>query len=181
MPSLIARGNPRVMFGVRGSVAMGGHCGGFRLTGHQENWPKKLFGLHLAQPLSRTSKWVRPARPPKTPPTEILISAPSPTRRSCLSMCVGAPTASCRWSVSRQVLEWPYTVGGQGAAPPPPPTNQRDHRGKKRNHLEERLLDQAQARASYTPLFGGRSRSAPQGMVSDVLAPKMIPQCFFGF
>ena len=23
------------------------------------------------------------------------------------------------------------------------------------NHLEERLLDQAQARASYTPIFGG--------------------------
>ena len=38
----------------------------------------------------------------------------------------------------------------------------------KSNHLEERLLDQAQARASYTPLFGGHSRSIPQGMILDV-------------
>ena len=38
----------------------------------------------------------------------------------------------------------------------------------KTNHLEERLLDQAQARASYTPLFGGHSRSIPQGMILDV-------------
>ena len=37
-----------------------------------------------------------------------------------------------------------------------------------RNHLEERLLDQAQARASYTPLFWGHSRSIPQGMILDV-------------
>ena len=37
-----------------------------------------------------------------------------------------------------------------------------------RNHLEERLLDQAQARASYTPLFWGHSRSIPQGMIFDV-------------
>ena len=36
------------------------------------------------------------------------------------------------------------------------------------NHLEERLLDQAQARASYTPLFWGHSRSIPQGMILDV-------------
>ena len=37
-----------------------------------------------------------------------------------------------------------------------------------RNHLEERLLDQAQARASYAPLFWGHSRSIPQGMILDV-------------
>ena len=37
-----------------------------------------------------------------------------------------------------------------------------------KNHLEERLLDQAQARASYTPLFWGRSRSIPQCMASNV-------------
>ena len=37
-----------------------------------------------------------------------------------------------------------------------------------RNHLKERLLDQAQARASYTPLFWGHSRSIPQGMILDV-------------
>ena len=36
------------------------------------------------------------------------------------------------------------------------------------NHLEERLLDQAQARASYTPLFWGHSHSIPQGMIFDV-------------
>ena len=36
------------------------------------------------------------------------------------------------------------------------------------NHLEERLLDQAQARASYTPLFWGHSLSIPQGMILDV-------------
>ena len=38
----------------------------------------------------------------------------------------------------------------------------------KTNHLEERLLDQAQARAAYTPLFWGHSRSIPQGMILDV-------------
>ena len=36
------------------------------------------------------------------------------------------------------------------------------------NHLEERLLDQAHARASYTPPFWGHSRSIPQGMIFDV-------------
>ena len=37
------------------------------------------------------------------------------------------------------------------------------------HHLEERLLDQAQARASYTPPFwGGHSRSISQGMIFDV-------------
>ena len=36
------------------------------------------------------------------------------------------------------------------------------------NHLEERLLDQAQARMPYPPLFGGHSRSTPQGMIFDV-------------
>ena len=36
------------------------------------------------------------------------------------------------------------------------------------HHLEERLLDQAQARASYTPLFGVHLRSIPQGMILDV-------------
>ena len=36
------------------------------------------------------------------------------------------------------------------------------------NHLEERLLDQARAWASYTPLFWGHSRSIPQGMILDV-------------
>ena len=39
---------------------------------------------------------------------------------------------------------------------------------KNRNHLEERLLDLAQARASYTPLFWGHSRSIPEGMIFDV-------------
>ena len=36
------------------------------------------------------------------------------------------------------------------------------------NRLEERLLDQAQARVSYTPLLGAHSRSIPQGMIFDV-------------
>ena len=36
------------------------------------------------------------------------------------------------------------------------------------NHLEERLLDQARARALYNPLFGGRSFSILQDMGSDV-------------
>ena len=42
------------------------------------------------------------------------------------------------------------------------------YRPRDENHLEERLLDQAQARASYTPLFWGHSRSIPQGMILDV-------------
>ena len=37
-----------------------------------------------------------------------------------------------------------------------------------RNHLEERLLDQAQAHVSYTPLLGGHSCNIPQGMIFDV-------------
>ena len=37
------------------------------------------------------------------------------------------------------------------------------------NHPEERLLDQAQARASYTPFFGGgHLRSIPVGMIFDI-------------
>ena len=36
------------------------------------------------------------------------------------------------------------------------------------NHLKERLLDQAQARASYTPFLGGHAPSIPQGMIFDV-------------
>ena len=54
-----------------------------------------------------------------------------------------------------------------GVDPPP----QCDLSGKQRNHLEERLFDQAQARASYTPPFGGCSRNIPQVVVSDVPAP----------
>ena len=37
-----------------------------------------------------------------------------------------------------------------------------------KNHVEERLLDQAHAVPLYTPpptLLGGRSRSIPQGMI----------------
>ena len=44
------------------------------------------------------------------------------------------------------------------------------------NHLEERLLDQAQARASYTPLFWGHSRSIPQGVIFNV---QPLPKSFF--
>ena len=36
------------------------------------------------------------------------------------------------------------------------------------NRLKERLLDQVQAQASYTPRFGGHSCSIPQGMIFDV-------------
>ena len=46
---------------------------------------------------------------------------------------------------------------------------------KNGNHLEERLLDQAQARTSYTPPFGGYTTyipfgglSIPKGMILDV-------------
>ena len=38
----------------------------------------------------------------------------------------------------------------------------------KTNHTEESLLDQTQARASYTPSFGAHLRSIPQGMIFDV-------------
>ena len=59
----------------------------------------------------------------------------------------------------------------QASAPPAPPVIVQTFSPGLRpitNHLEERLLDQAQARASFTPLFGARSRSMPQCMVSDV-------------
>ena len=49
----------------------------------------------------------------------------------------------------------PLVLGGESrtkARSPPPP----------------RVLDQAQARASYTPLFGGHSHSIPRGMIFDV-------------
>ena len=36
---------------------------------------------------------------------------------------------------------------------------------KTANHLEERLLHQAQARAPYTPLWGGHLRSIPQWVI----------------
>ena len=56
----------------------------------------------------------------------------------------------------------------------PPPTEnatitRRRNRHSDPNHLEERLLDQAQARASYTPLFWGRSRSISQCMVAKYM------------
>ena len=38
---------------------------------------------------------------------------------------------------------------------PPPPFYGGGGGWNRQNHLEERLLDQAQARASKTPLFGG--------------------------
>ena len=58
-----------------------------------------------------------------------------------------------------------------------------------RNHFDERLLDQAQARASYIPLFGSHSRSIPQGMILDVqplvkslfCTMKQSPNGFFDF
>ena len=37
-----------------------------------------------------------------------------------------------------------------------------------KNHLHERLLDQAQEQTLYAPLLGGRSRSIPQGMILHV-------------
>ena len=40
--------------------------------------------------------------------------------------------------------------------------------GGQKNHLKERLLDQAQVPALYTPLFEGHSHSIPQGMIFDV-------------
>ena len=58
------------------------------------------------------------------------------------------------------------------------------------NHLEDRLLDQAQAQTPYTPpLFGGHSHSIPQGMILDVqpsaksfFCPiKRSPNGFFDF
>ena len=55
---------------------------------------------------------------------------------------------------------WRTTAWGVLHTPPPFFVGQ--------NHLEERLLDQALARASYTPLFWGHSRSIPEGMILDV-------------
>ena len=67
-----------------------------------------------------------------------------------------------------------------GTYPPPPPEQETPLYSKRGgggegtvtfsfpNHLEERLLDQAQARASCSPLFWGHSRSIPQGMILDV-------------
>ena len=37
-------------------------------------------------------------------------------------------------------------------------------RAKLENHLEERLLDQAQGRASYIPCFGDQLVTIPQGV-----------------
>ena len=66
----------------------------------------------------------------------------------------------------------PLEGGTPPSGPPPPPKkiglNLLLGLWPIQNHLEERLLDQAQARASYTPLFWGRSRSIPQCMVSNV-------------
>ena len=56
------------------------------------------------------------------------------------------------------------------------------------NHLEERLLDQAYARTPYTPLFWGRTRNIPQGMIGCLtpckiitLRDKVIPNKIFDF
>ena len=60
--------------------------------------------------------------------------------------------------------------GSLSTPPPPPQESPPTPFGTERsvNHLEERLLGQAQARAAYTPLFWGHSRSIPQGMIFDV-------------
>ena len=60
------------------------------------------------------------------------------------------------------VLDNPIGVGAADGSADAGPS------GAEQNHLEERLLDQAQVRASYTPLFWGHSRSIPQGMILDV-------------
>ena len=44
--------------------------------------------------------------------------------------------------------------------PLPPSASENFCCGKKFNHVNERLLDQAQAQASYTPLFGGCPRTS---------------------
>ena len=92
---------------------------------------------------------------------------PSPTA-TCFPLLRAHSTQSKRTILPR--LPWIFhaRVGDPLPLDPPPPKDQSEHRGKKRNHLEERLLDQAQARASYTPLFWGHSRSIPQGMILDV-------------
>ena len=52
--------------------------------------------------------------------------------------------------------------------PLPPPNHSKFLNPSFSNHLEERLLDQAQARASYTPLFWGHLSSIPQDVIFDV-------------
>ena len=47
----------------------------------------------------------------------------------------------------------------------PEPTRKQQHGTLFQNYLKERLLDQVQARVSYTSLFWGHSRSIPQGMI----------------
>ena len=51
---------------------------------------------------------------------------------------------------------------------PYPPKHKPRHPDSTTNHLEERLLHQAQVRASYTPLFWCHLCSIPQGMILDV-------------
>ena len=77
---------------------------------------------------------------------------------------------SCKQEPTRDALP-PHSFGvhfvnvvdcGKGEAAHTPAQRAR------KNHLEERLLDQAQVRASYTPPFGGHSRSIHHGMILDV-------------
>ena len=74
--------------------------------------------------------------------------------------------------LSHQCVKKPVPAMGRSLGPvynadSTPPRNWHQSAGPsapkalKANHLEERLLDQAQTRASYTPLFWGHSRSIP--------------------
>ena len=65
----------------------------------------------------------------------------------------------------REVVEWPYTVGGGGSPPPPPPgprPNQSDHCGKKRN-----LQSRASCWAIFVAQISGSQR--PKGTTRGYL------------
>ena len=94
-------------------------------------------------------------------PPSVSICACQCAGRSLKNVLVGGGQPSCH----ELCTVWAdKTLFAVVSSPPPPP----QRRSTAVNHLEERLLDQAQARASCTPLFWGHSRSIPQGMILDV-------------
>ena len=97
---------------------------------------------------------------------------PAPDPQSMKGVHVDSPATFLQGSpsghASRVLLTNSASPGGGGGLTPPTPSDLDFNVGEKMKSPRRGLLDQAQVRTPYTPLFWGHSRTIPQGMVPDV-------------